>query len=107
MRISPPLQLHGPTQPSLASRTRTLGHGGAGLWEAGGPHSPRPRLRVGSQGGMPTRSPPEAGLAGDELESLPDSLLVSLPYPWVYSHFDASGAGKSIDIPWESRTESG
>ncbi len=40
--------------------------GGAGLWEAGGPHSPRPRLRVGSQGGMPTRSPPEAGLAGDE-----------------------------------------
>ena len=27
---------------------------------------PAPRLRVGSQGGMPTRSPPEAGLAGDE-----------------------------------------
>ena len=45
--------------------------GGAGLWEAGGPHSPRPRLRVGSQGGMPTRSPPEAGLAGDEFGNLP------------------------------------
>src|ERR1043165_3222943 len=27
---------------------------------------PAPRLRVGSQGGMPTRSSPEAGLAGDE-----------------------------------------
>ena len=45
---------------------RKMYSGGAGLWEAGGPHSPRPRLRVGSQGGMPTRSPPEAGLAGDE-----------------------------------------
>jgi hypothetical protein len=69
--------------------------GGAGLWEAGGPHSPRPRLRVGSQGGMPTRSPPEAGLAGDELGNL--------PYPWVLSHFDASGAGKSIDVSLRSR----
>jgi hypothetical protein len=46
-------------------------HGGAGLWEAGGPHNPRPRLRVGSQGGMPTRSSPEAGLAGDELGKFP------------------------------------
>ena len=40
--------------------------GGAGPREAGGPHGPRHRQRVGSQGGMPTRSSPEAGLAGDE-----------------------------------------
>jgi hypothetical protein len=40
--------------------------GERGLGEAGGPPSPLSRLRVGSQGGMPTRSPPEAGLAGDE-----------------------------------------
>ena len=53
--------------PRDAQLCRARGHGGAGLWEAGGPHSPRPRLRVGSQGGMPTRSSPEAGLAGDEL----------------------------------------
>ena len=45
--------------------------GGAGPREAGGPHGPRPRQRVGSQGGMPTRSPPEAGLAGDELRKSP------------------------------------
>jgi hypothetical protein len=32
---------------------------------------PAPRLRVGSQGGMPTRSPPEAGLAGGELMKSP------------------------------------
>src|SRR5215218_9302452 len=42
------------------------GVGGAGPREAGGPHGPRHRQRVGSQGGMPTRSSPEAGLAGDE-----------------------------------------
>ena len=41
--------------------------GGVGPWEAGDPHGPHHRLRVGSQGGMPTRSSPEAGLAGDEL----------------------------------------
>jgi len=52
---------------SQAKVCSVLRYGGAGLWEAGGPHSPRPRLRVGSQGGMPTRSSPEAGLAGDEL----------------------------------------
>src|SRR3954453_15734002 len=69
--------------------------GGAGVGEAGGPQGRPPRLRVGSQGGMPTRSPPEAGLAGDESRNL--------PYPWVLSHFDASGAGKSTLTPWESR----
>src|SRR5436190_12686147 len=42
-----------------------------GPWEAGDPIGPHPRLRVGSQGGMPTRSPPEAGLAGDELRKSP------------------------------------
>src|SRR3954447_24279059 len=65
--------------------------GGAGLGGAGAPHTRRPRLRVGSQGGMPTRSPPEAGLAGDEFRNL--------PYPWVLSHFDVSGAGKSTVTP--------
>jgi hypothetical protein len=41
--------------------------GEAGPREAGGPRGPRLHQRVGSQGGMPTRSPPEAGLTGDEL----------------------------------------
>ncbi len=48
----------GPARPEVV--------GGAGPREAGGPHGPRHRQRVGSQGGMPTRSSPEAGLAGDE-----------------------------------------
>src|SRR5919204_6143843 len=67
--------------------------GGAGLWEAGGPHSPRPRLRVGSQGGMPTRSPPEAGLAGDES---------GLSKPGFDS--DASGTRKSIEMAAKQRS---
>jgi hypothetical protein len=48
-------------------RRADRGHGGAGPREAGGPRGPHHRQRVGSQGGMPTRSPPEAGLTGSEL----------------------------------------
>ena len=57
--------------------------GGAGPREAGGPHGPRHRQRVGSQGGMPTRSSPEAGLAGDEYLK-----LISLPPD--FAHHDPS-----------------
>ncbi len=52
---------------SPASRVRTTRRGGrvvvggAGPREAGGPHGPRHRQRVGSQGGMPTRSVPGGG----------------------------------------------
>src|SRR5215204_3539320 len=53
--------------------------GGAGPWEAGGPHGPRHRQRVGSQGGMPTRSPPEAGLAGSESHKCPSGAILFYP----------------------------
>ena len=53
-----------PGPPRLALRKEIAG---AGPREAGGPRGPHPSLRVGSQGGMPTRSLPEAGLTGSEL----------------------------------------
>ncbi len=54
-------QIRNPLRPD---RSKTAG---AGPREAGGPRGPHPSLRVGSQGGMPTRSLPEAGLTGSEL----------------------------------------
>ena len=58
-------QAEAPKCAGLQAPQKRSWRGGA----AGGRGStrPAPRLRVGSQGGMPTRSSPEAGLAGDEL----------------------------------------
>src|SRR6187397_1405382 len=53
--------------PSRGLAARQKNGPGFGPREAGGPRGPHPSPRVGSQGGMPTRSPPEAGLTGSEL----------------------------------------
>ena len=88
--------------------TAEEGNGGAGPWEAGGPHGPRHACASVARGGMPTRSSPEAGLAGDEpftkgspCLSLPCAgcLHSYLPPPMMSNRESQAFTGRSVSSP--------